>query len=217
MNPSLHFLFATSAIALSACTTATTGDAASSTLAPTLTAPAGSARDAFFERLTMLCGHAFEGRITADEPTASAADPFHGQRLVMHVRECSAQEIRIPFHVGGDRSRTWVVSRTGTGLRLKHDHRLLDGSEDPITQYGGDTADEGTASRQTFPADAESKAMFSRNDMAVSNTNAWAIELEPGETFTYELARPQRLFRVGFDLSTPVAAPLAPWGASEIE
>lgn len=213
MNPPLLVLFATSALVLSACSPARTGDGtARTTSAP---ASAGNAHDAFFERLTTLCGHAFEGRITAEEPPASASDPFHGERLVMHVRECSAQQIRIPFHVGSDRSRTWLVSRTDAGLRLKHDHRLPDGSEDPITQYGGDTADEGTASRQAFPADVESQALFSRNDMAVSNANVWAMELEPGATFTYELARPQRLFRVSFDLSAPVAAPPAPWGASD--
>ena len=52
-----------------------------------------------------------------------------GQRLVMHVRDCSADEVRIPFWVGEDHSRTWVVTRTETGLRLKHDHRHEDGSE----------------------------------------------------------------------------------------
>ena len=30
----------------------------------------------------------------------------------MHVRDCSERELRIPFHVGDDRSRTWVVTRT---------------------------------------------------------------------------------------------------------
>ena len=48
----------------------------------------------------------------------------------MHVRECSEDAIRIPFHVGEDRSRTWVVTRTANGLRLKHDHRHEDGSEE---------------------------------------------------------------------------------------
>ena len=210
-------ILATSALALSACATAVDAAAIAAAPTPAPAASADNAHDVLFERLTALCGQAFEGRITAEEPPAGASDPFHGQRLVMHVRQCSSHEIRIPFHVGSDRSRTWVVSRTNTGLRLKHDHRLADGSEDPITQYGGDTLDEGTAGRQTFPADAESKALFSRNDMSVSNANVWAIEIEPGETFTYELARPQRLFRVSFDLSAPVAGPAPPWGASNNE
>ncbi|MCK9540273.1 hypothetical protein [Dokdonella sp.] len=178
---------------------------------------APNASAAFFDRLGALCGQAFEGRITAEQPPAAASDPFHGQRLVMHVRDCGPQEIRIPFHVGSDRSRTWVITRTATGLRLKHDHRRADGSEDPITQYGGDTVGEGTSTRQTFPADVESKALFTRNDMAVSNANVWALELVPDESFVYELSRPQRLFRVSFDLAAPVPLPPPPWGAGDVK
>ena len=133
----------------------------------------------------------------------------------MHVRECSANELRIPFHVGSDRSRTWVVTRTASGLRLKHDHRHEDGSPDAVTMYGGDTAVAGTAARQEFPVDGESRAMFTREGRSVSNTNTWAMEVDPGRAFAYELARPQRLFRVEFDLTRPVPAPPAPWGATD--
>jgi hypothetical protein len=45
-------------------------------------------------------------------------------------------------------------------------------------------------------------------------TNVWAIELEPGRRYVYELARPGRLFRVEFDLTKPVAPPLPPWGST---
>jgi hypothetical protein len=62
----------------------------------------------------------------------------------MHVRVCRDDEIQIPLHVGENRSRTWILTRTAEGLRLKHDHRLEDGSDDPVTQYGGDTAADGT-------------------------------------------------------------------------
>ena len=169
----------------------------------------------FFQRLSALCGQAFAGRIVADTPPPKADDPFAGKPLVMHVRNCTADTIRIPFHVGEDRSRTWVLTRTPAGLRLKHDHRHADGSEDVLTQYGGDTNDAGTASRQTFPVDAHSRALFTREGRAVSNTNVWALEIEPGRVFVYELSRPQRLFRVEFDLSRPVPPPPAPWGATE--
>ncbi len=171
-------------------------------------------QDAFFERVTALCGKAFAGRIEIDTPAPTGTDPFSGKPLVMHVRECSQHELRIPFHVGDDRSRTWVVTRTGSGMRLKHDHRHADGSSDAVTMYGGDTASTGIASRQEFPVDAESKAMFTREARTVSNTNVWAMEIEPGRVFVYELARPGgRLFRVEFDLSKPVPVPPAPWGA----
>lgn len=168
--------------------------------------------DAFFDALASRCDQAFGGRIVANDPP-SPDDPFAGKSLVMHVRGCEANELRVPFHVGDDRSRTWVITRTATGLRLKHDHRHADGSPDAVTMYGGDTAAPGTPSRQEFPVDAESKAMFEREGLTASLTNTWAIEIHPGAELVYELARPGRLFRVEFDLTTPVAPPPPPWGA----
>src|SRR3546814_7218118 len=69
------------------------------------------------------CGQAFAGRIVVDEPVAPGPDAFAGKALVMHVRGCDApaRELRVPFHVGDDHSRTWVITRTADGLRLKHD------------------------------------------------------------------------------------------------
>jgi len=64
----------------------------------------------------------------------------------MEVRSCTEEEIRIPFHVGEDRSRTWVLSRSDSGFRLVHDHRHEDGSADAITGYGGSAEGRETAS-----------------------------------------------------------------------
>src|SRR5688572_15824120 len=175
--------------------------------------PDAAAHQLFFSRLTALCGRAYEGRIASPPVEADAA--FAGKRLVMHVRTCSESEIRIPFHVGDDRSRTWVVTRTETGLRLKHDHRHADGSEDSLTQYGGDSSGPGSASRQSFPADTYSRGMFVRLNSPQSVPNIWAIEVEPGVLFAYELRRPGRFFRVEFDLARPVALPPPPWGTSQ--
>ena len=171
--------------------------------------PRENPQDAFFARLTALCGQSFEGRVVSSDPRDAG---FAGQRLVMQVRDCSADQIRIPFHVGDDRSRTWVISRTDTGLRLKHHHRHEDGSEDALTQYGGDTADEGSAMRQEFPADEHSKRLFVENEIPASVLNTWAIEVRQGGLFAYELRRPNRRFRVEFDLKRPVPAPPPPWG-----
>lgn len=161
--------------------------------------------------LRPLCGRAYAGRVATDTP-ASADDPFAGKRLVMHVRDCRAGQIRIPFQVGEDRSRTWVIDALGDGrLRLKHDHRHRDGSADALTWYGGELGPGATAGRWEFPADAESQALFRRLGREASIGNVWALEVEPGR-FVYELARPGRLFRVEFDLSAPVPAPPPPWG-----
>ena len=176
----------------------------------TSSAPA-SPKDLFFQRIAALCGQAFEGRVAS--PIVEADRAFASERLVMHVRDCSQNTIRIPFHVGDNRSRTWVISRTEGGLRLKHDHRHEDGSEDVLTQYGGDTVDAGTARRQEFPVDRFSVDLFNRNDAAVSTTNVWAMEVEPGTMFAYELRRPNRFFRVEFDLTRPVSPPPPTWGA----
>ena len=177
------------------------------------TAPAREPADAFLASLQALCGKAFEGRVVTTDPADAS---FAGKRLVMHVRECSQSEVRIPFQVGDDRSRTWIVTRTLNGLRLKHDHRHADGSADELTMYGGETITPGTAVRQEFPADAESIALFTRTNRAVSNTNIWAMEAE-GASFAYELRRPPipggRFFRVEFDLTRPVATPPPPWGS----
>jgi hypothetical protein len=180
-------------------------------LAGCATQPAREApADRFFSALAALCGKAFEGRIAS--PAVEADSAFAGKRLVMHVRGCSDREIRIPFHVGEDRSRTWVVTRTDAGLRLKHDHRHSDGSEDKLTQYGGDTAGRGSAQRQEFPADDFSRALFVRENIPASTANVWAMEVDGG-VFAYELRRPGRFFRVEFDTGRPVAPPPAPWGA----
>ena len=157
------------------------------------------------------CGKAFEGRIVS--PPVPSDSSFAGKRLVMHVRQCSADEVRIPFHVGDDRSRTWVISRTPTGYRLKHDHRHQDGSEDKVTQYGGDAVAAGTLTRQEFPADAFSKELFLRENNAAGVANVWAIEILPNRMFAYELRRPGRFFRVEFDLTRPVEPPPPPWGS----
>jgi hypothetical protein len=172
--------------------------------------------DAFLAALARHCGQTFAGRIVANEP-ATVNDPFVGKPLAMHVRECAPGELRIPFHVGSDRSRTWVITRTGAGLRLKHDHRHEDGSPDVLTMYGGDTAGPGTSERQEFPADGESKSLFERQGLAASTANVWAMEFEPGRRFVYELARPGRLFRVEFDLTRPVSPPPAPWGSDAVK
>lgn len=170
--------------------------------------PAPSPPDAFWSALAALCGQAFAGRLVEGNAPSDAA--FRESRLVMHVRECRDTEIRVPFHVGDDRSRTWVLTRTAAGLRLKHDHRHEDGSADRITQYGGDTRDAGSPQRQEFHADAHTAALI-----AAARTNVWTLEIVPGERFAYALRREgtDRRVRVEFDLTRPVAPPPPPWGA----
>ncbi|WP_024889373.1 hypothetical protein [Luteimonas huabeiensis] len=215
MNASSLPLAAALALALAACSPSSPDAAPANAPADAAAAAETAPADAFLAALARHCGQAFEGRIVANQPPPEGEDPFEGRTLVMHVRGCDdpARELKVPFHVGEDRSRTWVLTRTDAGLRLKHDHRHEDGSEDAVTMYGGDTAAPGTAQRQEFPVDAESVALFEREGLNASVANTWAMEIEPERRFLYELSRPGgRLFQVEFDLTAPVAAPPAPWG-----
>lgn len=169
-----------------------------------LAASAPAPADAFMANLQQLCGKSFAGRVVT---TDLADKAFAESELVMHVRDCSPGEVRIPFRVGEDRSRTWVLTRTADGVRLKHDHRHEDGSEDVLSQYGGDTVAAGAPTRQEFPADAFSKDLFQKHGNPASVTNVWAVEAHPGQTFAYELRRPNRHFRVEFDLTRPLPQP----------
>ncbi|MEX2178309.1 MAG: M20/M25/M40 family metallo-hydrolase [Gemmatimonadaceae bacterium] len=160
----------------------------------------------FWNALQDLCGKSFLGTITESIPPDTV---FAGRTMQMHVRECAPNEIRIPFYVGADRSRTWVVTRTAAGLRLKHDHRHEDGTPDRVTQYGGDTRGAGSAVFQDFFADSHTASL-----LPASRTNIWTIELVPGERFVYALRRTgsDRRFRVTFNLRQVVSPPPPPWG-----
>ncbi len=161
----------------------------------------------FMDSLSALCGQSFAGKLVS---TDEADKDFAAQNMVMHVGPCTETEIHIPFYAGDDRSRTWMISKTKTGLRLKHRHNHEDGSADILTHYGGDTSSPGTANRQEFPVDQFSKDLFTREGLDVSTTNIWAIEITP-KIYVYELRREGRHFRVEFDLNAPIPTPLPPW------
>ena len=165
-------------------------------------------QETFFNQLAAHCGKAFAGKVVSKD---SADAAFRDKALVMHVRECSDTELKIPFHVGDDHSRTWVITKTDQGLRLKHDHRHQDGTEDKVTMYGGDTASMGTSQKQSFPIDQASIDNFMQNGLTQSVTNVWHIEVTPN-TFSYLLTRAARHFHVDFDLTQPQPLPPVPWG-----
>lgn len=168
-----------------------------------------SPQDLFWDRLAALCGRAYEGRVVTRDP---ADREMAGSRLVLHVSACRPAQIRIAFHVGADRSRVWLLSRTGAGIRFKHYHRHSDGAEDARSRYGGDTIAPGSPRRQEFPADAFSRALFIRENIPESARNVWAMEIESGRMVAYELRRAGRFFRVEFDLTRPVRPPGPAWG-----
>lgn len=177
---------------------------AHSQAAPLVSIPS---HDAFFDNIAKHCGKAFKGQVVFDNDPS----PTFAQPLVMHVRNCNASQLQVPFHVGDDASRTWIISKTGSGLSLKHDHRKPDGSNDPLTMYGGHTVDAGFAQAQSFPADQYSKELFVATGIPQSVGNTWQMFIYDNK-FTYRLTREGRDFRVDFDLSNSVALPPVPWG-----
>lgn len=164
--------------------------------------------DVFFDNIAKHCGKAYQGKVTVDNAPSSS---FANKPLIMHVRKCDKSQLQVPFHVGDDASRTWIISKTGSGLSLKHDHRHKDGSFDKSTMYGGHTMDAGWSQMQSFPADQYSKELFVEQGIPQSVGNTWQMYIYP-EKFTYRLIRQGREFRVDFDLTKPIKVPNAPWG-----
>jgi len=158
----------------------------------------------FWNSVQELCGKSFEGTLLLPEND----EQFGGKKLVMHVRSCSDKVIKIPFFVGDDKSRTWVLTFENDLILLKHDHRHKDGTEDKVTMYGGKTTNAGQFTIQIFPADEETKSLI-----PAASTNVWWITLNDKE-FTYNLRRlgTPRVFKVAFDLTNEIETPPAPWG-----
>ncbi len=172
-------------------------------------AAASQRGDAWWEHLQALCGKAFEG-VSLQAPPGDIS--FSDQRLLMHVRSCSEDRIRIPYVVGDNLSRTWVLSRKDGRIELKHDHRHPDGTSEDVTNYGGRTPNPGSALSQIFPADDETVAVLPN-----SYPNVWMISIDPGVSLEYFVQRQatERAYRVRFDLRETVAPPPAPWGWSD--
>jgi len=178
-----------------------------------VTSLAQSPTDTFWNELKKLCGKAFAGSIVAD---TSPSPDFTGKAMVMHVRSCEADRIRIPFFVGENRSRTWVLTKKGNRIELKHDHRHEDGTPDKVTMYGGTTSNPGEPTRQFFPADEETTRVVAppAGKAQSAAANFWWNDLVPGANFSYNLRRlgGDRLFTVKFDIAKEIPAPAAPWG-----
>ncbi len=164
--------------------------------------------DNFFNSIKKHCGKAYEGKVTVDNASESS---FANKKLVMHVRRCTDSQLQVPFHVGEDASRTWIITKTGSGLSLKHDHRHEDGTNDKSTMYGGHTLDAGWGNMQSFPTDQYTKELFVKQGIPQSVDNTWQMYIYP-DKFTYRLIRQGREFRVDFDLTKPINSPKAPWG-----
>lgn len=180
---------------------------------PPDSAPEALAEDpqsAWWGRMMAHCGNAYQGNLLV----APEGDQIAGEDdlLLVHFRECSDEELRLPFHIEKepgewDRSRTWIFTRTDEGIYLDHDHRQPDGTPDEVTHYGGHTVDAGSELRQVFIY-----TDYEEYDPAGPH-RGWRVEIEPHARYTYGTFRGEGWrFRVDFDLSQAVGSPPAPWG-----
>lgn len=159
----------------------------------------------FWDNLMTHCGKAYEGKLAPH----IVNDAFVDKKLIMYVRSCNDSIITIPFYVGDDKSRTWVLTYKGDVIKLKHDHRHADGSPDSITQYGGTSTNVGHRDIQFFPADDQTARLI-----GYASTNVWWITLNDS-LFSYNLKRigsENPAFNVFFDLTEPVENPGPQWG-----
>lgn len=131
-------------------------------------------------------------------PDTTKTNDFWGKKLSFKVIKTSKPEMKLPFNVGENQTRVWVLTKTRGGIRLKHDHRHTDGSPDSITNYGGDSDQKiSTRLTQYFPADE-----FTSNLIPAAKTNRWIMEFsDDKKKFYYILERNKELrFKAEFNL-----------------
>jgi hypothetical protein len=161
----------------------------------------------FWNTLKSHCGKAYQGQLELPKE----GKDFGGKQLIMHVRKCTDNEIKIPFFVGDDKSRTWILNYENDRISLKHDHRHEDGTEDAINFYGGTTTNSGTSNIQIFSADEQTQQLI-----AEAATNVWWLTIDDAK-FTYNLRRlgTDRVFKVVMNLTQTIEDPSDPWGWKE--
>lgn len=167
--------------------------------------PQLSPQDRFWSSLQTLCGGSFRGELGEGQET----DFAHGL-VIAEFGECGPDEVDITLRVGEDRSRRWVINRTGTGLQLTHYHEQA--NEVVLSGYGGSTVQPGSPGRQEFVADAATRKL-----LPAAADNVWAVEIVPGRTFIYSVHRQgtDRRLTLSFDLRSrragrPDPGPLHP-------
>jgi hypothetical protein len=131
-------------------------------------------------------------------PDTTKANDFWGKKLSFKVIGSSKSKLELPINVGENQTRTWVLTKTKRGIRLKHDHRHTDGSPDSISNYGGDSDQKiSNGLIQYFPADG-----FTSNLIPAAKTNRWIMEFSNDKKkFYYILERNKELrFKAEFNL-----------------
>jgi hypothetical protein len=163
-------------------------------------------QNAFWANIRQHCGNAYDGRLADATPHYQG---FSAERITIHFRNCPDTLTHISLHLDDNHSRNLIITNMRGALRLKHDHRNSDGTEEEITQYGGDAPKPGLETRQIFMADNHTAHILpERAD------NFWFLDLMDENTLAYGVHWPKHghSIRMEFDLLNPVDPPPAPWG-----
>lgn len=161
----------------------------------------------FWNAIQEHCGNAYAGKV--GDATAFYAATVDAEEIRIHVRNCTEDLTHISLHIDDNHSRNLLLTRETNTLRLKHDHRYPDGTEEEITQYGGDAPKPGLITRQIFEADDHTAEILpDRFD------NFWFLDLMDEETLAYGVHWPKHghSIRLEFDITQPIDPPPAPWG-----
>jgi hypothetical protein len=158
------------------------------------------AQRAFFDHVRSLCGQTFGGRTVYAEETDETFEPA---RLYFTVEECGEDELRMPFVVGGDPSRIWILQRGEDGLTFFHEHLREDGTEYESSGFGGHADARGSATYQHFPD------FWTTDQTPAAERRVWSLRIDhEHDLFVYDLERGGRpAFRLVFHLGPPSPAP----------
>jgi hypothetical protein len=192
-RPSLLYSATCALLALGLATCAPTSDARD------VSREGLDAQRAFFESMKAMCGETFGGRTVYAE---AGDETFEPARLYFTVEECGENELRIPFVVAGDDSRTWILTLGDRGLTFSHEHLQADGAEYPTSGFGGHATDDGTATFQRFPDFRATAAT------PAAERRVWKLRIDrEHDLFVYDLDRGGRLaYRLVFHLGPPSPA-----------
>lgn len=152
----------------------------------------------FIDNIAIFCGKSYVGKETF---IAEGRESWADKEMKIHFGICENDKLAIKFWLGADQSRTWLLIEEDGSLRLRHDHRNVDGTPEVVTLYGGYANEKGSETKQLFPADEYTCEMLPNACEA-----HWEFELtKDPKVFSYSLFnRGVLLFRAEFDLERPI-------------
>lgn len=163
---------------------------------PPVSEKAPTTQQEFLDHFTYLHAQKFYGKqVFISEGRESWAD----LELEIYVKECFDSVVHIPFRVGDNSSRTWMLLLENDGrLRLRHIHLHEDGTPEDINLYGGYSAKGGSMLTQVFPADEYTCKMLER-----ACNNEWTLQFsEDLNTLSYILKKSGEIvIQIDFDLT----------------